>query len=440
MNVQSTVPVHQAPRLPVRTLAIEVLDGPDAGTKAEANDEVLTIGTAPGNVLELTDPTVSGYHLELSRCDAGVCVTDLGSTNGTQVGDVRIMQGRIQPGTTITLGRTSLRVSEGAGSVVEFLEADELSDLRGRTPAMRRLMAQVVRVARTPVPVLLVGDSGTGKEVVARELHRYSDRADKPFVTVDCGTLSANLAASELFGHERGSFTGAERQHLGAFERANGGTLFLDEIGELSKELQPQLLGALERRRFTRIGGRSEVSVDVRVICATNRDLRSDVNAGTFRMDLYYRIAIVLLRPPPLRDRADDIPLLISHFLRECGYDGTIEAIVPPERMNELKQYRWPGNVRELRNWVEATIAMGESAELMGLGALSQRNPGMTDANQDILELPYQQARSNVLQEFEGRYLKRLIESTNGNVTHAAKQARMDRSYLIKLLQRHGLR
>ncbi len=436
---QSTIPLQQAPRIRVRTLAVEVLEGPDAGLKAEAEDELLTVGTAPGNVLVLTDSTVSGYHLELSLCDGGVGVQDLDSTNGTRIGDVWVVRGTVEPGAILRLGHTTLRVSEGVGAAVEFHEADELSDLRGRAPVMRRLMAQVVRVARAPVPVLLTGDSGTGKEVVAREIHRYSDRVRKPFVTVDCGTLSSNLAASELFGHEQGSFTGAERQHVGAFERADGGTLFLDEVGELSKDLQPQLLGALERQRFTRVGGRTEVSVDVRVICATNRDLRKEVNAGTFRMDLYYRIAIVSLRLPPLRERTEDIPLLVVHFLRECGYAGPVDLVVPAEQMQKLQQYRWPGNVRELRNWVEATVVMGESAELAGAGVASQRTPTAEPVD-DVLDLPYQQARGQILNEFEARYLRKLLDTAGGNVTRAAKTARMDRSYLIKLLQKHELR
>ena len=182
------------------------------------------------------------------------------------------------------------------------------------TPTMRRLMAQVDRVAKANVPVLLVGESGTGKELVARALHEQSPRADKPLVVVDCGALAPGVVASELFGHERGSFTGAERTHVGAFERADGGTLFLDEIGELPPELQPQLLGALERRRFRRVGGKVDISVDVRVVSATNRDLRAEVNAGTFRLDLYYRVGVVEVRIPPLRERPDDLSLLVDHF------------------------------------------------------------------------------------------------------------------------------
>ena len=438
---QSTVPVHQAPRVRVRTLAVEVLEGPDTGKHAEADSEILTVGTAPGNVLVLGDPTVSGYHLELSRCDAGVCAQDLGSTNGTIVGDVRLGRATLQPGAVLKLGHTALRVSDGTGASVEFLESDELSELRGRTPSMRRVMAQVLRLARAPVPVLVVGDSGTGKELAARALHDHSDRSTQPFVTVDCGSLSQNLAASELFGHERGAFTGAERQHIGAFERANGGTLFLDEIGELTPELQPQLLGALERRRFTRVGGRSEIAVDVRVVCATNRDLRAEVNAGTFRMDLYYRIAIVVVRIPALRERPEDIPLLVEHFLRECGHAGPVSDIVADEQLESLAKYRWPGNVRELRNWVEATVAMGESAELLDAGVMSQRGAAAgLDTVQTSLDLPYQQARTVVLDDFEARYLARLIEQTKGNVSQASRQAKMDRSYLIKLLQKHNLR
>ena len=404
--------------------------------RAEADTEVLTVGTAEGNVVKLEDPTVSRFHLELVRDDEGVRLTDLGSTNGTRVGDVRIERGVILPGSVLKLGRSKLRVSDGSGTTAELIAGDRLDELRGRTAIMRRLMARIERVARAQVPALLIGESGTGKELVARAIHQMSERASGPFITVDCASLAPTLVASELFGHERGAFTGAHRQHVGAFERANGGSLFLDEIGELPAELQPQLLGALERRRFRRVGGRDEISVDVRVVCATNRDLRSEVNAGTFRMDLYYRIAVVVLQIPALRERSEDIPLLVEHFLREAGHDGKTKDIVPDDVLVSLASYRWPGNVRELRNWVEATLAMGEAPELSDLDA-----PGSADCIQDrVLGLPYKDAREAVLGDFEKRYLAQLIERSGDNVTQAARVAKMDRSYLIKLLQKHGLR
>ncbi|HEX2672535.1 MAG TPA: sigma-54-dependent Fis family transcriptional regulator, partial [Polyangiaceae bacterium] len=284
--------------IPVRTLRVEVLSGADAGKTLETEAEVLTIGTAPGNALRLTDDTVSRFHLELSGGESGISVSDLGSSNGTESGSVRIERGVVASGAELRLGNTRLRVHDGDASVVELYESDELGELKGKTELMRRLMAQVTTAARSSVPVLVIGESGTGKELVARAVHDSGPRSAGPFVTLDCGALAPNLVASELFGHERGAFTGADRQHLGAFERAHGGTLFLDEIGELPAELQPQLLGALERKRFRRVGGRADIEVDLRVVCATNRDLRAEVNAGVFRLDLYYRIAVVVLRLP----------------------------------------------------------------------------------------------------------------------------------------------
>jgi DNA-binding NtrC family response regulator len=239
--------------------------------------------------------------------------------------------------------------------------------------------------------------------------------------------------ASELFGHERGAFTGAERQHVGAFERAHGGTLFLDEIGELPLALQTNLLGALERRRIRRLGARSEISVDVRVVSATNRDVRGDVNSGAFRLDLYYRIAVVTLRLPALRERVEDIELLVEHFLREAGYDGAVDQLISSAAMRSLETHHWPGNVRELRNMIEATLAMGEPPPL-------QAAPLEGDALAPLLPLTYKAARQQLLDQFEARYLAALLARTEGNVSRAAREAQMNRSHLIELLHRHRLK
>lgn len=431
-----TVKLQDSPQVTVGNLEVEILEGPDAGQKTETDDEVLTIGNAQGNFFALTDRTVSGYHLELTRRKDGIHVKDLGSTNGTLLGDVSLREGVVPNATVLKLGNTRLRVSLGRGRSVEVYEQDHLGDLLGRSEIMRRLMARIQRVALANVPVLLSGESGTGKELVARAIHQKSPRAGKPFVTVDCGVLSPNLVASELFGHEKGSFTGADRQHIGAFERANGGTLFLDEIGELPPELQPQLLGALERRRFHRVGGRQEISIDVRVVSATNRDLRSEVNSGGFRIDLFYRVAVVSLAIPALRQRVEDLPLLVEHFVREAGHDGDLEAVVSAEILAQLRDYRWPGNVRELRNWVEATLAIGEAQELANLDS----RPSAPSGADVLVDLPYKDARHEVLTDFETRYCGHLMQACEGNVSQAARRARMDRSYLIKLLQRHGLK
>jgi DNA-binding NtrC family response regulator len=384
----------------------------------------------------LGDPTVSRYHLELTRGVGGVLVVDLGSTNGTYAGTVRIERAVIPPGTQLALGGTRVRISDGAARQVALHAADSLAGLRAASPVMRRLFTAIERVAQGSGAALVVGESGTGKELIARAIHELGPRSKGPFVTVDCGALPPNLIASELFGHEKGAFTGADRRHAGAFERAHGGTVFLDEIGELPAADQASLLGVLERRRFRRVGGSDELSVDVRVISATHRDLRAEVNSARFRLDLYYRIAVVTLRVAPLRDRTDDIPLLVEHFLRELGHAGDIADVVPPDTMADLMRHAWPGNVRELRNAIEALIVMGSAAEL---AALAPTATGARDLVEAVLDMPYKHARTAVMRDFEVRYLTRLLERAGGNVSAAARLADMDRSYLIGLLRRCGV-
>ncbi|MEM6790385.1 MAG: sigma 54-interacting transcriptional regulator [Myxococcota bacterium] len=438
--MKGTVPLRGEPRIEVQTLKVGVLEGPDEGMTHAAQSEYLTVGSARGNDLVVNDPSVSGYHLELRCGPGGVEVHDLGSTNGTRLGNARIHHAVVPLGSVLKVGRTKLQLSDGGGVSIELHQGAPPIEMVGETAAMRRLMAQITKAAPSGVPTLLTGESGTGKEVVARVVHALGERPEGPFVTVDCGAFAPNLVASELFGHERGAFTGADRRHVGAFERADGGVLFLDEIGELPIELQPQLLGVLERQRFRRLGGQEEVSVDVRVVSATNRDLRQEVNQGRFRLDLYYRLAVVELRLPPLRERPEDIPALVEHFVRECGHAGPVEDVIDGEMMRVLLKHPWPGNVRELRNWVEATMAMGEASELRA-GRLGPEESAAPEAvSPRLLGLPYKEARAMVLEAFEQRYLEHLIQNSEGNVSRAARDARMDRSYLIKLLQRHGLK
>jgi DNA-binding NtrC family response regulator len=277
--------------------------------------------------------------------------------------------------------------------------------------------------------VLIDGESGTGKELVAEAIHAGSGRTG-PLVTIDCGALSSSLLTSELFGHERGAFTGADRQHVGAFERAGDGTVFLDEIGELPQTDQTALLGVLERRRFRRVGGTSDLELGARVIAATNRDLRVEVNHGRFRPDLYHRLAIVVLRLPPLRERVEDIPLLVAHFARELGAVGTPEDVFSEDLLARWKRRPWPGNVRELRNAVEAAIVIGDQPEEWTEGAPARAEPPTT----------YKQARAVNVAAFERAYVAQIMEAAKGNISHAARLAQMDRSYLVDLLRRHRLR
>jgi DNA-binding NtrC family response regulator len=439
---ERTVPLSVG-RVGVRTLTATVTEGPDAGRAATARAEGLTIGTADGNDLVLTDPTVSRFHLALTRRADGVLLVDLGSTNGTTSGGVRVERGVLGSNALVRLGRTTVRLGDGAGGDVELLAGDALAGLRGRSAIMRRLMAQVRRAAASDASVLVTGESGTGKELVARALHELGPRRAAPFVTVDCGALAPSLVASELFGHEKGAFTGADRQHAGAFEQAHGGTLFLDEVGELPAALQAALLGVLERRRFRRLGGRAELATDVRVVAATHRELRGEVNAGAFRLDLYYRLAVVVLDLPPLRERPDDVPLLVEHFLRECGHDGPVDELVSPEAVRALQAQRWPGNVRELRNLVEATVAMGElpsARAAVGAAAGASEPDGSVRIGAALLALPYKQARAALLARFEAEYLAALLARCEGNVSRAAREAGLHRSHVTSLVQRHQIK
>lgn len=439
---KQTVQLAGPPVVKVPTLHAMVVDGPDRGAEAVAKCETLSVGTAAGNDLVLRDDTVSRYHLELESALGGVLIVDHASTNGTRVGPASVQRAVIPWGTVIQIGRTALQVGEGPNARIEMHADDSFGAVHGRSLVMRRLMARVKQAAKSDIAVLLIGESGTGKEVIARALHKQGSRADKPFVTVDCGAVSPGLVTSELFGHERGAFTGADRAFAGAFERANGGTLFLDEIGELAPELQTHLLGVLERRTFRRLGGSRDISTDVRIVAATNRDLRADVNNGKFRLDLYYRITVVSLHVPPLRERPDDIELLVRHFLDDQGFEGRVEEAFSESTMVALKAHHWPGNVRELRNLVEASLAMGEPIPLWGAGNTRMAPRPLGDGVGEDVEgiVPYGVAREEILQRFEAEYLRKLIETTAGNIAKAARVAKMNRSHLFRMLRKHNMR
>jgi len=429
----------------VSTLRVEVVDGPDKGRFVVGGD-VVSVGTARDNALPVADFTVSRYHLDVSVKPGGILVTDLGSTNGTYIGAVRIERAIVPPGTLLRLGGTTIRFDDAVRRSVPAPAADALREVAGMiavSPQMLRLFADIERIAVTPTSVLIVGESGTGKERVAQALHARSPRAGAPLVTIDCGALSSSLLASELFGHERGAFTGADRQHKGAFERAEDGTVFLDEIGELPGADQSALLGVLERRRFRRVGGSADLDLEARVIAATNRDLRAEVNTGRFRQDLYHRLAVVVLRLAPLRERREDIPVLVEHFARELGGAGSIDDVFGSDQLARWQKHPWPGNVRELRNAVEAALVVGPQPTASDpapgpAGPALALGLAVDDTDQPIL--PYKDQRAAVVRDFERAYLARLMAQAAGNVSHAARLAKMDRSHLIDLLHRHGLK
>ena len=416
---------------------LRVIVGPDLDASHETRGERTVLGSHESADFVLTDPTVSRFHCELVVVENGrVLVRDLGSRNGTLIDGVTVLAGYLTPGCIITLGRTQIHVEAG-DSVVRLPLSDRqrFGGLVGTSRAMSALFATLERAAACDSTVLLQGETGTGKDVAAGSIHQESARRDGPFVVVDCGSIAPNLIESELFGHVRGAFTGATTDRAGALEAANGGTLFLDEIGELPLDLQPKLLRVLERREVKRIGGTEVCSVDVRIIAATNRNLRAEVNAGRFRADLYYRLAVLDIQLPPLREREEDLAALVGHMLEQLGVtdDPRAAPLRSPELLATLAQHPWPGNVRELRNYVERCIAFETQMPL--------QTPSVTDP---MLLLdprqPLRIARDRWTRFMERAYLQRLLELHGDNVAAAARAAGVDRVHLHRLLARCGLR
>jgi transcriptional regulator with GAF, ATPase, and Fis domain len=399
--------------------AVAVEDGPEAGVRVESTGEELTVGTVEGNDLVVTDSAVSRHHLSLRVHERGIEARDLGSTNGTFAGEMEISGAYLRDGARITIGRTTLRIAFLDDEIAQPLaDGDRFEGLIGASPAMRRLFPVLERYAASDATVLVTGETGTGKEVVAESIHARSRRRARPFVVVDCGALPPHLMVSELFGHVRGAFTGADRSRTGAFAAADGGTLFLDEIGELPRDLQPVLLRVLESRRIRPVGSDTDQRVDVRIIAATNRDLRTEVNARRFRSDLYFRLDVLHLEIPPLRARGDDVELLAAHFWKQSR-PGTA---LPDALRRELHGSRWPGNVRELRNAIER-------AALLGARHAEGDQPLATFAD----------AKDAVVDAFEREYIERLLARTGGNLTHAAKIAGMSRSHFRLVMLKCGI-
>ena len=447
---ERTVRALPRARPQLRRVLVRVVDGPDRGKSVEVlSGQSISVGTSTDNALQLQDLTISRYHVEFSLSRAGVRVHDLESMNGTFIGDVKVDQATVPPGTRVTLGSTSLAIEldvQTAGMSLPpplpEVAVPAITGLVAQSAAMKDVARSIARLANTNVTVLLHGETGTGKEVLARALHELSDRHDKPFEVVDCGSMAPTLIASELFGHERGAFTGAHNDRAGAFERANGGTVFLDEIGELPLELQPMLLGVLERRRFKRVGGGKERAIDVRVVAATHRDLRNATNIGTFRADLYFRLAVARVVIPSLRDRPEDIEPLVRHFAEQLTGDPDAQ---PFDRatLDALEAHPWSGNVRELRNVVESAIAVGTvvlEGQKLGIDVGDLGAAAAPVARTFSFDVPYRDARALAINEFEAAYLRQLIEACEGNASEAARRARMDRPYLLGLLRKHSLR
>jgi DNA-binding NtrC family response regulator len=417
----------------IQRFELAVIEGSASGARYHSDGQVATIGSHALCSLVVSDPTVSRFHCEIRLGDDGARVRDTGSLNGTVVDGVRIVEGFLRSGSVLRLGRTAIRFdfASTAGRLV-LSESRRFGELIGESTAMREVFAYLERLAPTNATVLLEGETGTGKTAAARSLHHASPRKNGPFVMVDCGAIPPNLLESELFGHERGSFTGADARRIGAFEEASGGTLFLDEIGELPAELQPKLLGVLENRSVRRIGGTGAISVDVRLIAATNRDLRSEINASRFRPDLYFRLAVVRVELPSLRRRPEDISLLAGELLTRLGAEPErIARVLDDAMVARLTRFAWRGNIRELRNYLERSLVFEDMPLQEGT---APRTPAPFDAR-----LPFSDARSRAIAEFERMYLTELLERHGGRVAEAAAAAGIDRTYFYRLLRRHGL-
>jgi transcriptional regulator with GAF, ATPase, and Fis domain len=396
-----------------------------------------TVGSAPGAQVRIADREVSRLHAELEPTDRGTWVRDLGSRNGTFVDALQVAAALLPDGAHIRVGGTDVVLRYPAeASPIELWPHDRFGGLIGASTPMRELFAQMSRVANADAPVLILGETGTGKELVARAIHDASARASGPFVIVDCAALASSLIEGELFGHARGAFTGAVTARAGSFEAAHGGTIFLDEIGELPLALQPKLLRALESRTIKRLGESDHRPVDARLVAATHRDLRRMVNAGAFREDLYFRVAVLPLVLPPLRARKGDIALLFRHFL--AGRQP-----VEPVSERELAEMPWLGNVRELRNFVERACAIGAKDELQSSRATGEAPagaPAAAEASSPVtFDQPFKEFRERWIDQGEREYLQRLLDRHGRNVPAAAEAAGLDRTYVYRLIRKHGL-
>jgi transcriptional regulator with GAF, ATPase, and Fis domain len=470
-----------AARLHMRRCKL-VLAGADGTPTTEVSFEKgeIRIGAMDDNDLVIRDDTVSRYHCKIVQEETGYVLVDLGSTNGSFVNRVRIREAFLKPGCVVHLGQTEIKFYAGEEEVeIVPSRKDRCGDIIGRHPRLREIYAIIEKIAPTNTTVVIEGETGTGKEVVAQTIHKLSARGTGPLMVLDCGAVPENLIESELFGHEKGSFTGAIMTRQGLFEMADGGTVFLDELAELPLDLQPKLLRALEQREIRRVGANRPLKVDVRIIAATNRNLEEEVRSGRFRQDLFYRLSVVRLTLPPLRDRVEDIPLLVRHFLKNHAYnrqpDGSPRIKnVAREAYDMLAAYRWPGNVRELVNTIERAVSFadGETIEArdlpehvrdsvqQALGSLTPVPPRQTSPSVPAMVLPpastpaphpqltpppesfestFKEAKEKWVSSFERDYIVALLKKNHGNISHAAREADIDRKYFRKLMKKYGI-
>ncbi len=432
-----------------------VVSGPEQGREIDVGVEPFSIGSSEDSDFKITDPAVSRRHCIISIDSGGYVITDTNSTNGTFVRGVRVMRAYLLHGDEIRIGSTRMIFNPPHGSAeIPLSESSSFGNLLGASLAMRRIFYLAETYAPTDASLMLCGETGTGKEILAEEIHRHSRRASKPFVVIDCSSIAHDVVESELFGHVKGAFTGAVADRAGSFAMADGGTVFLDEIGELPVDLQPKLLRIIEKREIKPVGGNSFRRVNVRVICATNKNLREEVAAGRFREDLFYRLSVVNIELPPLRNRKEDIPLLASFFAKTLHGDGALSQISDFDgSMAELQRYDWPGNVRELRNLIDrAFYSIRRPVDLtlcmrLGSGAYQGfvRHGLQDDGTESEAALkpdvskPFKEEKNKLICDFEKKYIVALLKRNGGNVSKSAREADIERAYLQRLIRKYGI-
>jgi DNA-binding NtrC family response regulator len=491
------------PGLKERRVQLTVLNGSSSGTVVEVEGPTFTVGKDEAADLVLQDPTVSRHHFRIEQQGGAFVIKDQSSTNGTWIDQFRIKEAYLRPGIVVRAGEVQLRFEPLFKKVdVEPVTDERFGSLVGRSVRMRQIFALLQRVAKTEATCVILGETGAGKSAVARAIHEASERRGGPFVTVDCGAIAENLIESELFGHERGAFTGATRTRQGALEQAQGGTLFIDELADLRLDLQPRLLRVLEEREVRRVGSNDAIKLDVRIIAASRKDLWREVEAGRFREDLYFRLAVFTIPMPALRDRAEDIPLLAREFAQQLKGGDAMLARLSPDRLDELARHPFFGNVRELRNVIERAIHLegdpndflgpvagipggaesttpgspspvpgGTSSEASGTGypghaAASASSPSLPsvavpaaveapaaaepaadatvspDGGVPLVAdctLPFKQAKERLLDAFEAEYLERLVDRVDGSASAIAREAGIDRKHLYNLAKKHNV-
>ena len=430
---------QQSEPLGVQEFHLVLQNTENAGVLYPLTTEGLRIGKSSDNDVVIDHPTVSRNHLQVRRNGDRFLIEDLGSTNGTFIDGAQVREAYLKPGALLEMGDVQLRLQSTLTPVkIAPTSEDRLGELVGKSVPMRQIFALLKRIAPTDSTLLLVGETGTGKGAAAKVIHQLSPRAAGPAVVFDCAAVSDSLIESELFGHEKGAFTGAVASRVGCLERAHGGTLFLDEIDDLALDLQPKLLRAIEDREFRRLGASSApVPFDARIVAASKKDLWAETQAGRFREDLYFRLSVFTISLPPLRDRKEDVPLLVDSFAGEELWDR-----LPPPVRDQFLAHTWPGNVRELRNALERAKHMVDIPELSNESLLREYNRTDVPAG-DFLPAkyagPFKECKEELTRLFEREYLTRMLARSKGNIAKSARDAGLDRKHLYSLLHKYGL-